>query len=88
MKKKQQKIVKIESRAEVKQEIVARDPRRPKPGTIMTKIYKGKTIEVKVLENGFECNKIIYPSISSLAMDIVWRNISGYVFFKLGAKSK
>lgn len=33
----------------------ARDNRLPAPGSIITKTYRGKTIEVKVLEYGFEC---------------------------------
>ena len=60
-----------------------RDNRLPALGSIITKTYRGKTIEVKVLENGFEYQGKIYKSISRVAMDIVKRPISGYVFFGL-----
>ncbi|WP_428045569.1 DUF2924 domain-containing protein [Candidatus Avelusimicrobium fimicolum] len=40
-------------------------------------------IEVKVLENGVEYQGKIYKSISRVAMEIVKRPISGYVFFGL-----
>ena len=60
-----------------------RDNRLPVPGSIITKTYRGKTIEVKVLENGFEYQGTTYKSISRVAMDIVKRPISGYVFFGL-----
>lgn len=52
-------------------------------GAVITKTYHGQTIEVKVLENGFEYQGKIYKSISRVAMDIVKRPISGYVFFGL-----
>ena len=61
----------------------ARDNRLPAPGSIITKIYRGKTIEVKVLENGFEYEGKVFKSISRVAMTIVKRQISGYVFFGL-----
>ncbi|WP_428057536.1 DUF2924 domain-containing protein [Candidatus Avelusimicrobium alvi] len=60
-----------------------RDNRLPAVGTVITKTYHGKTIEVKVLEDGFEYQGKIYKSISRVAMDIVKRPISGYVFFGL-----
>ena len=60
-----------------------RDSRLPVPGSIITKTYRGKTIEVKVLENGFEYQGKTHKSISRVAMEIVKRPISGYVFFGL-----
>ena len=60
-----------------------RDSRVPAPGNIITKTYRGKTIEVKVLENGFEYEGKVFKSISRVAMTIVKRQISGYVFFGL-----
>ncbi len=61
----------------------SRDNRLPAPGSIITKTYRGKTIEVKVLENGFEYEGKVFKSISRVAMTIVKRQISGYVFFGL-----
>lgn len=60
-----------------------RDIRLPIPGSTIVKTYRGKTIEVKVLENGFEYEGKIFKSISRVAMSIVKRQISGYVFFGL-----
>ena len=60
-----------------------RDNRLPAPGSTITKTYRGKTIEVKVLEIGFEYQGKICKSISRVAMEIVKRPISGYVFFGL-----
>ena len=60
-----------------------RDIRLPAQGSIIVKTYRGKTIEVKVLENGFEYEGKVFKSISRVAMTIVKRQISGYVFFGL-----
>lgn len=60
-----------------------RDSRLPAVGTVITKTYHGQTIEVKVLETGFEYQGKTYKSISRVAMEIVKRPISGYVFFGL-----
>ena len=60
-----------------------RDNRLPAPGSVITKTYHSKTIEVKVLENGFEYEGKVFKSISRVAMTIVKRQISGYVFFGL-----
>ena len=60
-----------------------RDVRLPAVGAVITKTYHGQTIEVKVLEIGFEYQGKIYKSISRVAMEIVKRPISGYVFFGL-----
>lgn len=59
------------------------DIRLPVPGSTIIKTYHGKIIEVKVLENGFEYDGKIFKSISRVAMTIVKRPISGYVFFGL-----
>lgn len=60
-----------------------RDDRLPAVGTVITKTYRGQIIKVKVLENGFEYQGKTYKSISRVAMEIVKRPISGYVFFGL-----
>ena len=60
-----------------------RDSRLPAVGSVITKTYHGQTIEVTVLEIGFEYQGKIYKSISRVAMEIVKRPISGYVFFGL-----
>lgn len=60
-----------------------RDDRLPAVGAVITKTYHGQTFEVKVLEKGFEYHGKVYKSISRVAMEIVKRPISGYVFFRL-----
>ena len=60
-----------------------RDSRLPVVGAVIKKTDHGQGIEVKVLENGFEYEGKTYKSISRVAMEIVKRPISGYVFFGL-----
>jgi hypothetical protein len=59
------------------------DRRIPIPGSVITKKYKGQTIMVKVLENGFEYNGTIYNSLSSVASAIAGIHWNGYTFFRL-----
>ena len=65
---------------------VNRDPRLPIPGTIIAKVYKGKKLEVKVLENGFEYKSKVYRSLSGIAKDITGDGWNGFLFFGLCKK--
>lgn len=57
--------------------------RLPSPCSVITKTFRGETIEVKGLENGFEYEGKVFESISRVAMTVVKCPISGYVFFGL-----
>lgn len=60
-----------------------RDRRLPIPGTVITKEYRGKNIQVKVLENGFEYNGKIYKHLTAIAEEITGAHWNGYLFFNL-----
>jgi len=60
-----------------------RDPRTPKVGTIIERDYKGKTLKVKVLDDGFEYAGNKYRSLSGLALEITGTVHNGWVWFKL-----
>ncbi|HTF55979.1 MAG TPA: DUF2924 domain-containing protein [Planctomycetota bacterium] len=61
-----------------------RDPRIPAPGSIIKREYKGKSLEVKVLAEGFEFDGEKYTSLSALAKKITGAgSINGLLFFKL-----
>ena len=64
-------------------EKTGKDRRLPIPGTIITKLYKGTTYTVRVLERGFEYNGEIYNSLSAIAKDITGAHWNGYGFFNL-----
>ena len=60
---------------------VNRDGRLPIPGSFISKIYKGKRIEVKVLEDGFEYQSVIYKNLSAVAKTITGSHWNGFIFF-------
>ena len=63
-----------------------RDARLPRPGTILTRAYKGQTLQVQVLADGFEFEGQFYDSLSAVARAITGSHCSGYLFFRLGRK--
>lgn len=42
------------------------------PGTVLTREYKGDTLQVRVLENGFEYEGEVYRSLSAVAVPAVF----------------
>ena len=60
--------------------------RVPPPGNFLTRIYKGATLEVKVLPHGFEFEGVVYKSLSAVAKKITGTHCNGYLFFRLGKK--
>lgn len=61
----------------------SRDRRLPIPGTIISKVYKGTIINIKVLDKGFEYNGKYYRTLSSIANTITGQHWNGYLFFGL-----
>jgi hypothetical protein len=65
-----------------------RDPRLPMPGTTLTREFRGETVEILVLEGGFEWRGEVFPSLSAVATAISGMHVNGYRFFQLGPKEK
>ena len=65
----------------------AADPRLPPPGSLLTRSYKGHTIEVKVLSQGFQYQGRVFSSLSALAKEITGSHCSGFWFFNLGRRT-
>lgn len=63
-----------------------RDPRLPRPGSIITKEHRGETYEVRVLGSGFEYSGDNYTSLSKVARAIAGTPWNGYAFFGLGKR--
>ena len=59
-----------------------RDMRLPIPGAVIRKDYKGKLIEIKVLEKSFEYEGKIYRTLSSVAKAVTGAHWNGYLFFR------
>jgi hypothetical protein len=60
------------------------DDRLPPPGTVLTRKYKGGTVQVKVLSRGFEYGGEVYTSLSAVAKAVTGSHCNGYLFFRLG----
>ncbi len=65
---------------------ISQDNRLPMPGAIITREYKGQTIEVHVLPDGFEYEGEIYGTLSAVAKAVTGTHWNGYHFFRLGKK--
>jgi len=64
------------------------DARLPMPGAVVTREYKGKTIQVQVLPDGFEYEGEIYRTLSAVAKAVTGAHWNGYHFFGLGKNGK
>ncbi len=62
-----------------------RNSRLPPPGTVLTRPYKGETLQVRVLPEGFEYEGEVHKSLSAVAKAITGSQCNGYRFFRLGA---
>jgi Protein of unknown function (DUF2924) len=63
------------------------DDRVPPPGTIITRLYKGETLQVQVLAHGFAFEGAEYQSLSAVARTITGQHCNGYHFFRLGQEA-
>jgi hypothetical protein len=57
--------------------------RLPRPGAVLTRVYKGATLQVKVLTKGFEFENRIYSSLSAVAKAISGSHCNGFLFFRI-----
>jgi hypothetical protein len=60
-----------------------RDPRLPAVGSSLERTYKGETLHVKVLEEGFSFKGTTYPSLSALAKTLTKCSTNGFLWFGL-----
>lgn len=60
------------------------DPRVPPVGSAIVREYKGRTIRVVVLSDGFEWDGERYRTLSAVAKRITGSHINGFRFFRLG----
>ena len=65
-----------------------RDPRLPRPGTVLLKTYKGQRIVVEVLHDGFSYEGQVFRSLSAVARAIAGTHWNGWAFFGLNGKAK
>ena len=59
------------------------DRRLPMPGAVLTREYRGETIRVTVLDDGFDYEGEVYRSLSAVAKTITGSHWNGFHFFGL-----
>lgn len=67
--------------------VLTTNARLPAPGTLLTRTYKGQSLEVEVLAEGFHYRGEKFPSLSAVAKHITGTHVNGYRFFGLGGAS-
>lgn len=67
---------------------VPTDQRLPMPGTLLNRKYKGATVQVRVLRQGFEFDGEIYRSLSAVARKITGSHWNGYHFFGIAKPAR
>ena len=72
-----------EASADAESRRAQRDLRLPIPGTVLRRQYRGKTVCVKVLKEGFEYDGKQYASLSSIASFVTEMRWNGFSFFGL-----
>ena len=60
-----------------------KDTRLPLPGTLLSRKWKGRTLLVEVLANGFRYENRHYSSLSAIAVAITGTRWNGLAFFRL-----
>jgi len=65
-----------------------RDPRLPRPGTVLSRPYRGHDIRVTVLAKGFEWQGRPYRSLSAIAREVTGQRWNGMLFFGLTTRAR
>src|SRR5262249_47551316 len=64
------------------------DERLPPPGSMLVRPYKGRTLHVRVLSQGFEVEGTRYPSLSAVAKAVTGCHCNGFLFFRLARQGE
>ena len=63
-------------------------PQSVRPGTTLTREWRGRTIEVRVVEDGFECDGALFTSLTAVARAVTGAHWNGRAFFGVGPASR
>jgi hypothetical protein len=72
-----------ESAQEMPSKHSSRDKRLPIPGSVITKVYKDRSLEIKVLDKGFEFEGKTFRTLSAVACHVTGVHWNGYLFFNI-----
>jgi hypothetical protein len=54
-----------------------------KVGTVLTREWRGRQVRVEVVDGGFECDGVVYRTLSAAAKAVTGAHWSGPLFFQL-----
>jgi hypothetical protein len=60
------------------------DARIPPPGTVLIRPYKGGTVKVRVLAEGYAYEGETFKTLSAVAKKVTGTHTNGFLFFQLG----
>ena len=60
----------------------------PELGTILVREWRGKQVQVQVLETGLERNGVVYKSLSAVAKAITGAHWNGKLFFRVTGRKR
>jgi DUF2924 family protein len=63
--------------------VLGPDPRLPDAGTVLRRVFQGRSVEVKILDDGFEFEGRRYQSLSAIASSVTGTRWNGFAFFAL-----
>ncbi len=63
------------------------DKRLPMPGTILTREYKGRVLQVEVMDDGFALEGERYKSLTAIAKQVTGAHWNGFAFFGLKTRA-
>jgi DUF2924 family protein len=59
------------------------EDRLPPPGSVIIREYRGESLRVTVLPDGFEHEGERYRSLSAVAKAVTGQHLNGFAFFRL-----
>ncbi len=65
-----------------------RDPKALLPGMVLTRRWRDQKIRVRVLEDGFEWDGQVFPSLSAVARAVTGTHWNGRLFFGLTKRGR
>jgi hypothetical protein len=65
-----------------------RDPRLPSPGSTIVREYRGQTLHLQVLDDGFELGGVRYDSLSEAARVVTGQRWNGPLFWGLRERKR
>jgi len=68
--------------------VTRRDPRLPSPGSTIVREYRGQTLRLKVIDDGFELDGVHYDSLSEAARVVTGQRWNGPLFWGLRERKR